>query len=261
MIRHRHRRCYSARVKDLNVLVGGLICNYRHEGAGPAVLLIHGWAQSAATWNAVIPELAKTYSVYAIDLPGFGESQTPAQPWNVDEYAGFVGAFTAALNIKPYAVLGHSFGARVAALYAAQHSPPRLVLYGMGSGRRSFFRLLNILLMHTVGRIAPRLLYAAHRSLLTPAGYTDDSELTSARARMMLRIYANTHGTESPPSLRCPTLLIYGKRDPITPYWIGSRLSGVIPGSKLVTLPQEGHLAHIRNPQIFLQHILTFLRD
>jgi haloalkane dehalogenase len=63
-------------VKTLTV-AGGTRLGYREMGAGPAVLLVHGWPTSSFLWREVMPTIAETNRVLAIDLPGFGASDKP----------------------------------------------------------------------------------------------------------------------------------------------------------------------------------------
>ncbi len=246
------------------VVIGGLTTRYLSVGTGPALILVHGWAQSAVTWRGVISNLAQEYTVYALDMPGFGMSEAPPSAWSIEEYAQFVHSFCEALSLSPYAVLGHSFGARVALSYAATFGAPKLLLVSMGDWNRvGWFRKLNTAIIHTVGRLMPGFLFYMHKTFLTPREFADNARVEREHGKRMLAVYMRTHqkGDDTIFSrVKAKTLLIYGKSDPITAVSIGSRIQLRIAGSTLVVIPDAGHLVHIEQPSAFLAPILAFLR-
>src|SRR5581483_4025048 len=98
----------------MNVIVDDLMASYHKTGAGKPLVLLHGWGDSSKTFAALASELKDKYELYSLDLPGFGGSQAPPQAWGLDDYASFLESWLNKLAIKPYAVVGHSFGAAVA---------------------------------------------------------------------------------------------------------------------------------------------------
>jgi haloacetate dehalogenase len=83
-------------------------------GSGPAVLLLHGYPQSAIMWRKVAPTLARGYSVVVPDLRGYGESDKPRDGYDKKTMARDVHELMVALGHERYAVVGHDRGARVA---------------------------------------------------------------------------------------------------------------------------------------------------
>lgn len=96
----------------------------RTAGSGPPVLLLHGYPQSSIMWHAVAPTLAERYSVFAFDLPGYGQSDAP--PGGPERYAkrmmaGALVRAMATLGHETFAVIGHDRGGRVAYRMALDH--------------------------------------------------------------------------------------------------------------------------------------------
>ena len=108
------------------VHVGGLETYYQVEGEGATVVLLHGWGTSGRSLEAVSAALADRFRVFRLDLPGFGWSHEPSSVWGSVDYAAHVQATLDALGVKRAAVLGHSFGGRVAVVLAAT-LPERVV--------------------------------------------------------------------------------------------------------------------------------------
>lgn len=102
------------------------------EGEGSVVVLLHGIASSASTFELVIPELRKHHRVIAIELLGFGQSPAPDDcEYTIDEHVAAIAATIRSLHLrKPFILVGHSLGSLLAARYAARHQREvsRLVL-------------------------------------------------------------------------------------------------------------------------------------
>jgi len=112
--------------KDYDVRANGLRFHVRAWGrAGQPVVLLHGLASSAQTWNLVAPLLARTYRVYAIDERGHGQSDQPDEGYNlptfVDDLAQIITALAPAHPLENVILVGHSWGSHVALAFAAAY--------------------------------------------------------------------------------------------------------------------------------------------
>ena len=101
--------------------VNGTRLHYLSAGQGDPVLFLHGFAQTSHMWRPLIPELAKTHTVIAPDLRGFGASAKPASGYDKKSMAQDVHALAASLGLGKVGVVGHDIGLMVAYAYAAQH--------------------------------------------------------------------------------------------------------------------------------------------
>lgn len=101
-------------------------------GEGPVVILIHGIASSAATFERVIPRLEDRYRCISLELLGFGQSPAPeGATYTIEEHVASLRATIASLALRaPFILVGHSLGSLLAARYAAQYPSQvsRLVL-------------------------------------------------------------------------------------------------------------------------------------
>jgi pimeloyl-ACP methyl ester carboxylesterase len=101
--------------------VNGIRLHYLIAGTGDPVLLLHGFAQTSHMWWPLIPELAKTHTVIAPDLRGFGSSAKPEGGYDKKTMAQDVHALATTLGHTRVGVVGHDIGLMVAYAYAAQH--------------------------------------------------------------------------------------------------------------------------------------------
>ena len=100
-------------------IVDGHRLRYVRAGSGPAVVLVHGFASSLYTWKDVIPALAAGHDVVALDLPGFGQSDQPAD-LSFEDFPRAVLGLMDLLGIGKATLVGNSMGGATAAVVAAE---------------------------------------------------------------------------------------------------------------------------------------------
>src|SRR3989344_1889749 len=95
----------------MQIVTNSLITTYTRAGKGKTVVLLHGWGDSLASFRGVEGQLAKSFDVINVDLPGFGQTQAPHEVWNLDDYANFVADFLKKVEANDvYGFIGHSNG-------------------------------------------------------------------------------------------------------------------------------------------------------
>ena len=105
--------------------IDGVRLHYAERGSGPPILLVHGNGTMVEDWtiSGLIDELAKTNRVIAADRPGFGHSSRPrGTVWTAERQAALFAGLLQRLDVENAVVVGHSFGALVAAALALDHS-------------------------------------------------------------------------------------------------------------------------------------------
>jgi len=107
-------------VATRTAIVDGLELQYLSAGRGPAIVLLHGYAETSRMWRPLIPRLAETHTVIAPDLPGIGGSAIPSDGLDMTQAAVRMHALVKSLGVNKAAVVGHDIGLMVAYAYAAQ---------------------------------------------------------------------------------------------------------------------------------------------
>ncbi|MDQ3475457.1 MAG: alpha/beta fold hydrolase, partial [Actinomycetota bacterium] len=143
------------------VEVHGLTVAYRCAGAGPPVLLLHGWPTSSYLWREVIPQIAMRNRVVALDLPGFGESDKPQDGYDFEFFDRVLDGFTEALGLDRIGLAVHDLGGPIG-LHWGLFRPERV----------SRLALLNTIVYPEFSAVVSDFV----RGLLTPARR---SEMTS----------------------------------------------------------------------------------
>ena len=111
------------KVKNINI-------NCIQYGEGKDVVLLHGWGQNIEMMDPLGKKLSDKYKVTIIDLPGHGLSEEPSPSTTIYDYADVVKEIMNYLNIDKPSLIGHSFGGRVAIVYASKYSVDKLILFG-----------------------------------------------------------------------------------------------------------------------------------
>jgi pimeloyl-ACP methyl ester carboxylesterase len=237
----------------MQLVVNGLLTNYERLGKGRQVVILPGWADTLASWRWIAAELANSYEVVSLDLPGFGGSEAPAQSWGLDDYAGFVSAFITKLGLKPYALLSHSNGGAITirGLANGQLKTEKLLLLASAGIRgESSGRLRALKSATKVGKLfakpLPQSVQAKLRRKLY--GRSGSDMLVAEHMQETFKRVVSDDIRESAAQVTQPALLVYGANDEQTPPRHGETLSGLIKGSHLEIIPQAGHFVQLDQP-------------
>ncbi|MGC4821427.1 alpha/beta fold hydrolase [Micromonospora sp. DT63] len=220
-------------------LVDGLRTHTRRgpdPGTGnPPVVLVHGLAVSHRYLTPLAVALAETHQVYVPDLPGFGLTAHPHGAYDVRRHAAHLAAWLAAYRLPPVCLLGHSFGAEVAAALAATHPEAvrALVLAGptadpAGRSRRTQFGRWLVDTLRESPLQAPILL----------------RDVWNARPwRVLATLSHSVHNTIEADLVRitAPTLVVSGARDPVAPADWRAQVARLVPDADLVVIPRAAH--------------------
>lgn len=242
----------------MQIIVQDLMTHYQRQGSGKTILLLHGWADRLETFQLIAPELAKTYEVIALDLPGFGQTQAPSAVWNLDDYAKFLQAFLTKLNIKSvYAVIGHSNGGALAirALATEQLFTDKLVLLA-ASGVRDTGKLKRgaTKAVAKTGKVMTFWLPKTTRQKLQKKlyGTVGSDMLVAPHLQETFKLTVRQDVQKDASKIAAPTLLIYGSEDKATPLVsIGARFQKLIPNARLEVIAGADHFVHqTETPQV-----------
>lgn len=240
-----------------------------HAGAGPALVLAHGWPWSSYSWHRVIPTLAQRYEVYWYDMPGYGQSEMLSdQATGLDVQGQVFAQMLDHWGLDKPMVVAHDFGG---ATTLRAH-----LLHGVDLSR---YVLMNVVAMRPwgseffehVGRhiqafegLPPHIHEAVVRAYIAGALAC---ELVSEDIDALVHPWLSVAGKDSfyrqfaqaderftadvEPlfgQIRCPVCIIWGEQDPWIPIDRGVALSKLVRPESLVKLPDAGHLPQLERP-------------
>ncbi len=219
----------------------------------PDLILLHGAGESHQLWGYAIRNL-EAANVYALDLPGHGRSGGTGC-WAVASYAAFVIGFMDALQLKHAVVAGHSMGGATAMEVALRHPHRVSALVLVATGAR--LRVLPAILSGTLSdfeetikliceyayssHAPPQLVRQGQRQMLGAAPQTVHDDFAACDAFDVMERLAE---------IRCPTLVICGTEDTLTPQKYSTFLAERIAEAELKLVEGAGHMVIIEKPDI-----------
>ncbi|HWI09467.1 MAG TPA: alpha/beta fold hydrolase [Solirubrobacteraceae bacterium] len=283
----RHLRWVRVQDRWMNIVDMGPIDSTAASAEEP-LIFIHGLSGCWQNWLEQIPHFARDRRVIAVDLPGFGQSEMPAEEISISGYADAIDALMGELGVDTAQIVGNSMGGFIGAELAIQHPArvERLVLVAAAglsiesirtertTGLRhraeniAFFTLGNIASRSHQVALRPRLrhalllLVAAHPAKLPGplaaqqvlgSGKPGFSDALEAMCRYPLR--------DRLEKISCPTLIIWGDKDRLVPLKDASIFERLISDSRKIVYEDTGHVTMMERPARFNRDVRAFLEE
>jgi len=251
----------------------GMSIEYRQDGRGPDLLLLHSLLTEMSVFDRIRPPLARTHRVTCLNLPGFGASD-PIELNSVAEHADHVARVMDALSLPPNTdVFGNGFGAFVALELAIRHGARigRLIVAdtapGFPEAAKAPFRGMADK-VRTTGISA--ILDTAIRRMFPTAFQTSHPEIVAARkaalaaadaacfARACLAL-AELDLRSRLVSIRNHTLVMCGALDQTTPPVLAREVAAAIPDARYREIEDSGHCPMLEQPEALVSMLESFI--
>jgi len=265
--------------------IGGARWHVQRMGSGTPLLLLHGTGASVHSWRDLMPLLAASHEVIAVDLPRHAfTTGHSAYAMGLPAMAGEVAGLLKHLDINPAAIIGHSAGAALALQLGLAHGFTGPIM-GLNSALRPF--------PGPFAQIFPAVAKALFINPLVPRIFAGTVDLTGGAGRFLWR---STHSRISAERLACyrtllkhpghaggalammanwdlpglrdrmgnvanPVLMVHGESDPAIPLSWAREAQGWLPNAQLEVLSGLGHLAHEEAPDKVAALISAFLAE
>ncbi len=255
--------------------VNGLSVTYERNGEGPPLVLLHGVLSDSRVWSKQLLYLSDEFTVVAWDAPGAGQSSDPPEPFAMADWADCLVGLMDAIGIERAHILGHSWGGILAQEFYRQH-PARtrsLILADTYAGWKGSLpesvyeeRLAAVLreasmpASEFVPKWIPGLLSDAASDELRVELAAIMSDFHPVGYRLMIQT-ADSDTRDLLPTIRVPTLLVWGEEDRRAPLTVAHQLRDAIPGAKLAIIPGAGHESNLERPARFNAEVRGFCRS
>lgn len=202
---------------------------------GPDYVLVHGLGMAHEYWDGLADVLEESGTVYALDLPGFGDAPEPPRPLSMAESGELVAELIAAEGLDHPVLIGHSTGAQVVSETAARHPDlvDRIVLIGPTvNPRERSLGLQTLRFLQDIALVNPKTL------ALGLAAYAEAGpKWYAANLRPMLQ-----HRMElTLPRIEAETLVVRGEHDHIVPRYWAEEIAALVPSGRFAEVPGRGH--------------------
>ena len=218
-------------------------------GSGYPIVFLHGWGCDGSIFLPIAERLVQN-TCYVVDLPGFGKSELPPpEGWKVEDFADALFCFFRQNNLQEALIVGHSFGCRVAIVFAALH--PECVssmFFAAPAGlRRPSFKRWWRVRAYKLSK-----LFGSGKAHNASQDYLDSGLLKNTFVKVV-----NENLAHYAKRISCPVLIVNGKQDTATPLWHAKKLHKLIAHSTLVQVDGD-HFAVFRSPVAFAEAIKNF---
>ncbi len=238
--------------------LGNDTLHHKKFGYGKPLILLHGWGCDFTIFNGLVPTLSSQYEVHLFDLPGFGLSPAPAQIYGSTEITTLIEEACRQLKLQPYAVLGHSFGGKIALKMAKNGFAERIILIG-SAGIKLPLNFKQRMKIFGYKICKPLLKYSNFLACLATNCGSADYQQSSGMMRKILVKVVNEDLRSLLPQVTQPALLIWGNNDQETPLKSGHLMKLLLPHAKLVVIPNSGHFPFLEHRKEVLSSIISFL--
>jgi pimeloyl-ACP methyl ester carboxylesterase len=229
----------------------------------PTLLILHGWGCDESVYSRLVEHLSRTYRVILPELPGFGKTPEPPEPWGVSDYADYVAELCDSRGIVPDVLLCHSLGCRLAIklLSEGRLNPEKVVFTGAAGIRphrplkqrlkTRLFKLKKLLV-----KMSPEKL----EELRQKHGSQDYRDASPIMRQCLVKIVNEDliHLLTKVPHY---TLLIWGENDDSTPISDGYLMECLMPGAGLAVIKNAGHYAFLEQHELFCKILDHYLQE
>ena len=251
------------------IIINNQLISYLSKtGTGEKCLLfLHGWGSNKEVWQKIVDsDQWSEASVYCMDLPGFGNSPLASKKqikegWSVCDYAEIVKGFIEKLGLKNVIIVGHSFGGRVGIKLVSNFPSLLLKLVLVDSAGFIDSSSKKRILVWTSKIVRPlfklQFLHSVRRRIYKKIGTEDYINMPELKETFVKIVSEDL--SENMARVVCPTLIIWGENDVVTPPAFGERMKFLIPNSELIILSQAGHYSFLDKPEEFVKILIDFI--
>lgn len=250
----------------------GLDIAYDRVGQGPPLVLVHGAADDSRIWRPQLSALSDAFTVVAWDEPGAGRSSDLPLDFLLEDYAHCLAALIEALGVGPAHVGGLSWGGTLVLELYRRHpeavatliladtyagwkgSLPTDELRARVEGVREMLAAPAVPVDATFSGLFAGAPPAQHAQLLADIA----ADVRRDTLRIQLDLMAEADQRDMLATIDVPTLLIWGEQDARSPLTVAREFTTGIRGSRLILIPDCGHLSNLQRPDEFNRAVREF---
>lgn len=232
-----------------------------------SILILPGWGDTKNTFYYIVKFLSNFFTIYIIDLPGFGQSSFPNKNLTIYDYADLINNFIDHLSITNPILIGHSFGGRIIITLCGHYklNIDKIILMDSAGikPKKSLYRILKTYFYKFLKKL--KFLFPKRKrkkylnKLIHIFGSTDYKNLNENMRKTFINI-VNEDLSYYLKNIKSETLLIWGKEDKDTPLKDGRKMHKFIKNSALIQLKGD-HFCYLKNINLVNNILYEFLKD
>jgi pimeloyl-ACP methyl ester carboxylesterase len=257
----------------MQATIQGTTIHYETEGEGPPVVFVHGLGGTSSVWHAQRVVLSRYFKVVVYDLSGSGRSERGAREYSIDGWADELAGVLDAAGIERAAVVGHSMATLIVQRFALRY-PERVSALALAGpltelappGKEGVRKRGATVEAEGMGAVVDAILAGALTTrtregsaglagLLREVLLSNDPICYAGHCRALAE--GSVKGEQA--QIRCPTLILVGDQDPVTPLANARQIGGEIAGAVIRVIPGTAHMTMLESPDAFNTALLEFL--
>ena len=225
------------KLKDINI-------NYKYidNNSNDTLVFLHGWGQNIQMMEPLANRFINKFNIVIIDLPGFGKSEEPKEVWSIYDYSSLVHDLINELKINNPILIGHSFGGKIALVYASLYEIKKLVVFGSPFCKEIKELPLKTKIYKFVKKTP--VLNILAKPLANMIGSTDYKNSSGIMRSIMVK-HVNLDVIEDVKKINAPTLIIWGDKDEAVNVNRAYELEKLIKDSGVVIYENATHYAYL----------------
>jgi pimeloyl-ACP methyl ester carboxylesterase len=252
--------------------VNGIKLHYESQGSGPPLVFIHGLGSCLEDWEHQVPHFSKRYRVITLDLRGHGRSDKPPAGYSMQLFASDIAMLLTYLRLEPAHIVGISLGGGIAFQLALDSPEIVRTLTVVNSAPEAFFKtfkekfaiwmryaIINTMGLQKLGGILAEKLFPNPEEAAEKRKFLERYQRNEAKPyKSSLGCFVGWTVKAQIGTLRMPTLIMAADQD-YTPVSLKEEYTPMIPGAKLVVIPDSRHAAPMEKPATFNPLLEEFL--
>jgi pimeloyl-ACP methyl ester carboxylesterase len=237
--------------------INSIEINEKIQGEGQSLLMLHGWGANIKLLQPLADKLVPFgYKIYMLDLPGFGNSVDPPEPYTIFDYANFCIQYLDHHKLDKVYLFGHSFGGRLGLILGSDYANRiQKMALSDSAGIKTEAPFHAKLKLKTYQSIRDGLYSVGAKSLADNLresynkryGSTDFQQVSGVMRQTFINV-VNQDLLDHAKRVKVSTILIWGDKDEDTPLSDGKKLEEAIPDSALIIHEGAGHYAYLDFP-------------
>lgn len=250
---------------------------YRDEGQGQPVVFLHAFPLNQSMWDEQVAAFSETHRTITLDWPGFGDSGLSSADSTMPNFADVVAGLLDQLGIGAATICGLSMGGYAALAFFRKY-PARVAslilcdtraVTDTEEGKRGRFETAELVRNKGASAIVelmiPKLLGDTTRNTQPHIAERVRTMIEAANpegiAKALIGMAGRDDSTGLLAGINCPTLVVVGEEDTLTPPSESEKMNAAIPGSQLAVIPNAGHLANLEATAEFNRIVGEFLKQ
>ena len=229
---------------------------YFNNNSDKTLVFLHGWGQNILMMEPLANPFKKKKNILLVDLPGFGDSEEPNTIWALNDYAKMLNSLINQLNIQNIVLIGHSFGGKIAIIYASLYNVQKLILLASpykASTKKVSFKVKILKKLAKISFIRP-IVDKIKRRL----GSTDYQNATPMMRNILVK-HVNTSIKDNLTKINCPTLIIWGTKDEAVDITNAYEIKELIADSAVIVYKNCTHYAYLEDLGKTIRIINSFI--